>query len=388
MRPMGEPIRRADGNAESIELLERWLKRTKEHGQIGFVAIVACENLKHVVCDHGGALELVCMANWGLDTLKYQLLARVHSRYDEPFEPPNVGPEADRIRYDITAGPACFDFIAWLVLAEMNRQQQGAPYPLRVGFSMTGTPEERALHERERASFYRNVIFPSLSFVGAIADEKSNNAPTMAKYTLRPVVEMALRGQKVPLLKPSAMAVSMMDTWLYSFADKRAPVTITLRESKEKWKFRNSNVDEWLKMAEYLEARGERVVFVRDTDFADEPITGYNTCPDASKDIHARLALYEAAKCNLFVSNGPWMLALHGSRPWLMFVETNPMSAFFPETPQWWTQWHGVHNGQFPWSLPTQRIIWKRDDFGNIKKAWEELEGKLEQAPAQVEAAE
>jgi len=372
MRPMEVPIKRADGNDEAVALLERWLKRAKEHGQIGFVGLVACENLKHVVSDYGGALQLSFVANWGLDTLKYQLLSRAHSHYEAPLEPANLA-EADRICYDISAGPACFDFIAWLVLAEMVRKMAGAPAPLKVGFKMLNTAQERSLHEREREPFYKNVIFPSLSFVGAVPDAASNNAPVMEKYTLRPVVELASKGVEVPLLKPSAAAVSMTDTWLYSGKDKRAPITITLRETKGKHDFRNSNIDEWLKVAEYLEGRGERVIFIRDTALAREPITGYQTCPDAALDIHARLALYEAAKCNLFVSNGPWMLALHGTRPWLMFVETSPMSAFFPETPQFWIQWHGVHHGQFPWSLPSQRIIWERDDFGNIKKAWEEL---------------
>jgi len=331
----------------------------------------------HVVSDFAGSLELAFALNWQMDTVKYQLQARIHGRYEEPFQGAK-GAQADRICYDISAGPACFDFIAWLVLAEMNRVREGAAAPLKVGFKMTDTKEERALHERERAPFYKNVIFPALSFVGAIADVGSNDAPTMDKYTIRPVVELASQGTTVPLLRPSEAAVKATEKFLYSFDDSREPITITLREVKGKWEFRNSNIREWLKVADYLQNKGERVIFIRDTDYARERLEGYRICTAASTDIHRRLALYEAAKCNLFVSNGPWMLALHGSRPWLMFVETNPMSPFFPETPQFWTQWHGVHGEQFPWSLPTQQIIWKRDNAENIIEAWEKLEPLLQ----------
>jgi len=372
MRPLGEPIRRATGNTECILLLERWLERAKSHGQIAFVAVVACENLKHVVSDYAGSLELAFAANWGMDTAKYQLLARAHGRHEEPFQADNVN-AADRICYDISKAPACYDWIAWLVLAEMNRRREGAPAPLKVGFRMIDTPEEKTLHERERARFYKNVIFPSLSFVGAVADADSNTAPAIEKYTIRPIVELANKGEEVPLLKPSQSAIAAIERFLYSSDDKREPITITLREVKGKWEFRNSNVDEWLKVADYLQNKGERVIFIRDTDHAQERITGHRICSPASLDVHMRLALYEAAKCNLFVSNGPWMLALHGSRPWLMFVETDFMSPFFPETPQFWQQWHGVHHAQFPWSLPTQRIIWKRDNAKHIIEAWEQL---------------
>ena len=45
MQPMKEAVRRADGNDEVIKLLERWLSRAKEHGQIGGIVVVAAENL-------------------------------------------------------------------------------------------------------------------------------------------------------------------------------------------------------------------------------------------------------------------------------------------------------------------------------------------------------
>lgn len=372
MQPLKEAPVKAFGNDQVVKMLESWLERARTHGQIAFAAIIACENLQHVVSDYAGAFQLSFAANWGLDTVKYQLMARTHARHTEPFESPNQG-SADKICYDISAGPACYDFVVWLALAEMNRRIQGAPAPLKVGFKMLDNPSERARHEAHRAKFYNNVIFPSLAFVGAVGDVEASKAPTMDKYTMRPIVELCKAGHPVPRFTPPTEAVVKVTKDLFE-KDLRSPVTVTLREVKGRWEHRNSNMTAWLKFAEYLEEKGERVIFIRDTDFAGEKIAGYETYALAATDVHVRMALYESAKCNAFVSNGPWALAAFGSRPWIMFVEVDPMSVFFPETPQWWYQCNGISHGeQLPWSMRNQLIVWKRDDYENLVEGWEQL---------------
>jgi hypothetical protein len=275
-----------------------------------------------------------------------------------------------------TRGPACFDFFAWLVMAEMHRLREKAPGPLRVGFywGQDGSME-RILQTAGRRQMYRNVILPSLAFVGAVEDESCiGNGRVMERYTFVDIVKACRLGEDVPLLTPSNQAV----TAIWEFIREKPPVTITLREAAYS-SHRNSNLDEWLKFAEYLTAQGERVVFVRDTSHAMDKITGYETCPAASVDIDVRLALYECAKCNLFVSNGPWSLALFGTAPWLMFNAIDALDPYPPNTAQWWRQFHGIDQGeQFPWSRPDQRIVWERDTFANMTKAWEELEPLLQ----------
>lgn len=366
---------KAQGNAEVVAMLERWLERAKQ-GRIAFGVVVVCESPIHAVSDHAGSMGLTFAANWGLDTAKLIIMENMHSRHMVP-EPKSFG-GSDRVCYDVSKGPACYDFIAWLMIAEMNRRRAdkanpgSAPFPLKVGFKMLDTPEEREKHEKLRAGFYEHVIRPSLAFVGAVEDPASCDAPVLDRYTIAPVVEFSKAGEDVPVLQPSTDAVEAIREYL---GNGGSPITITLREAPY-WEYRNSNIPEWIKVAEHLESKGERVIFIRDTAKAMEPIPGHETCPAASLDLDTRLALYEAAKCNLFVSNGPWMLGLHGTRPWLMFVEPNAMSPFFPETPQFWTQWHGISpalNEQFPWCRADQRIVWKRDNADTIIKAWEEL---------------
>jgi hypothetical protein len=88
-----------------------------------------------------------------------------------------------------------------------------------------------------------------------------------------------------------------------------------------------------------------------------------------------RAALYEQAKANLFVSNGPNTLALFGERPWLDFVQMEPPeSVYYANTPLFWETHVGVKVGeQLPWSKPNQRIVWQSDTYENIRTAWEAL---------------
>jgi hypothetical protein len=37
---------------------------------------------------------------------------------------------------------------------------------------------------------------------------------------------------------------------------------------------------------------------------------------------------------------------------------------------------------QYPWASPVQRIVWKNDEYENIRAAWNEYAPLLEQAKA------
>lgn len=374
---------RSIGNLECEALFERWLERIRL-GKIAYVSIIAAESPIHSTIDSAGAPSCMVQAYYSADLLKMQVMAKLNVHVEEPRK---IEESADRICYNVSKGPACFDFHCWLVIAEMTRRRSGAPGPLKVGFAMTvDSPEERAIHKSLRVGMYENVIFPSLAFVGAVKDDSCVTARENEQYTINTIVDWAKAGEEVPLFKPDAESIKAVQEYL---GDGPAPVTITLREA-DYWQYRNSDLTQWLKVAEYLEKQGERVIFIRDTAKAFEEITGFEICPSASTDIGVRLALYEAAKCNLFVSNGPFMLGLFGSKPWLMFLETSQMSPFVPETKQWWRQYHGIDpdtEDRFPWSKPTQKIVWKRDRYENIIEAWEEMWPIIESMPL-AEAAE
>lgn len=362
MTDIPQPNAPIEANKQCVAALERWLTKAKR-GEMKHVTIIGCDNYIHNAIEFAGAMDLCFAANWGLDTAKARLMNQLNTRHEMPI-PTIAKDQADRACYDISKGPACFDFLCWLTIAEMIRRKAGAPGPLKVAFKMEEGEAEAKKHQELRAKFYDGVIIPSLGMVGAVIDPASVNATPLDFYTLKEIVKMNRAGQDVPKLMPSSEAVEVVREQL---AGDR-PITITLREANYT-EYRNSNISEWLKVADWLKEQGERVIFIRDTARAHDALGGQETCPPASLDLHIRTALYDASKLNLFVSNGPWTMALFGDKPWLMFFQPDSMSDFFPETPQFWTTWHGIdpmQNEQFPWCTEDQRIVWKKDNADNI----------------------
>lgn len=382
MQPIEKKTMPGSANEKVIELFKRWLERA-EQGKLSWAAVCVSEHPTHNIVDYAGAAELTYAGYWGLDILKDKVRIDLMARYE--ITKTDLSEGSQIVQYDMSQGPACFDFVAWLVVSEMNRRRAGAPAPLKVSFTMSITSEaERELHKQARQKFIDNVCRRVLPMVGAEEFEGVADAPMHKRFTFAAICEYHKRGEEVPLLKPSDDAMRAVRDYLCGEPEERSgyvyqpPVTITLREV-DYWRHRNSNLPEWIKFAHYLEAQGERVIFVRDTAKAEEPIEDFEICPSAALDIDVRQALYEVSKCNFFVSNGPWTMAVFGTRPYLMFVELSAMSPFHPETPQFWRQWHGIdEHEQLPWAKDFQRIIWKRDDFKNLVEAWEQYGPRLE----------
>src|SRR4029077_2544614 len=92
-----------------------------------------------------------------------------------------------------------------------------------------------------------------------------------------------------------------------------------------------------------------------------------------------RMSLYDGAKCNLFVANGPATLAWFSDAPWLMFGKPDPNDHYFPNTPDGWKNFTGLDVGeQFPWARPDQRIVWEADRLDVLKQAWLAFEKTLQ----------
>jgi hypothetical protein len=138
-------------------------------------------------------------------------------------------------------------------------------------------------------------------------------------------------------------------------------VTLTLREcGKQHWAIRDCNAEAWLAAAYELQARGYRVVVVRDTARADEPLKGIMTLPSASKDLLVRSALYSSAAANLFVSNGPGWFAFALDVPVLMFRPTCDNAGKSHDAVTMARS--GIIQGQqLRGAVPYQRLVWEED---------------------------
>ena len=352
-------LARSVGNPEVVELLEYWLKIARE-GDVHHVALAAVRNHDQVAYDYAGAKGLEARAQVALVTVTQELEALRQGRLPGPR---NYDLPASYVEYHLTGTPICWDFLIWLVDAEMTRRRFGAPAPLRVAFT-----REDQLDDVSRR-FFENVFRPLLPLINAVEDPDAVGGRHKPLYTPFEVVLASKAGEAVPRLEASATARDTMELWLHG----TEPVTITLREAPH-WKHRNSNLEAWLRFADDLQRRGQPVIFLRDTARANEPLPGYASCPIASWNVDLRMALYERARANLFVSNGPAGLALFGDRPYLYFLHIFKDDLYGPNNPGWWLGSNGIDEGeQWPWALPTQRLVWRPDTYENISAAWEEL---------------
>jgi hypothetical protein len=269
-----------------------------------------------------------------------------------------------RLTYDLGACPASWDFLQWLINVEIVRRVNCRtslgihfrPGP-RAGFRDDNMPRPIA----QRRAILENVMRPGLSLVGAT--ETGTGETNIIPYTVRFAVDYSRSGGPVPFFNIPQTAIDEVNADLRG----RSPLVITLREAAYIPE-RNSNLPVWI---EFARSCGDDVIFVRDTAKADEPIEGFETSPKASRGLMYRAALMQRARCNLMVANGPWVLALYSSSPWLNFGALRPHLNWSPGHPEWWERHMGCPVGsQFPWAMQNQRMVWGDDTLENINAAW------------------
>lgn len=164
-------------------------------------------------------------------------------------------------------------------------------------------------------------------------------------------------------------------------------VTITLREA-EHWPLRNSNLRAWLDAAAVMRDMGFNVIFVRDTHMAGQaffqdgkPWRTESQSTSAATEIHARARLYRAARCNMFVSNGPAWLAMACDAPALILKPTcEALGRCYDSA---WFKRCGIEpGGQFPGTAPHHRLVWEEDTWPNIVAAFRNFIARpLERTP-------
>lgn len=348
-------------------------KEKVSNGHFEYISIIAIQNRSpHVHGYVGGAANLAGMAKNAMKVSIGQIDKDMKNRAS-PKRNMNLG--ADYVCCNLANGYLSFDFLNWLVDAEMFRIRSGAPGPLKVGFWF-GKDGKSGLSSLYHVLMFERVIKPALALVGAVEDKKAVRGRSPESFLMKNIVTASHLGQSVPKLQAPEWARDAVADILGGME----PVTITLREASHT-DHRNSNLDAWIKFARWLTERGEQVVFVRDTAKADEELPcEFMSIREAAVDLHIRAALYEKAKANMFVSNGPVAIAIYGDKPWLMFHhKATDNDKFLASTPTFWKENQGVPVGtQFPWSLPTQRIIWDTEDsFENIVEAWKNLESNM-----------
>jgi hypothetical protein len=152
--------------------------------------------------------------------------------------------------------------------------------------------------------------------------------------------------------------------------DRSGYVTITMRDSfRNAW--RNSNRREWERVREVLIARGEDVIVLEDAE-------------DAPMPVGQRLALYEGAKMNLAVGNGPMVLCWLSEAPYLSFQLPEPRGheRELAELVSQWDRMGFPVGSQLSFRNARQEIVWGPDDADLILERFDEVLGNERRAAA------
>ncbi len=191
-------------------------------------------------------------------------------------------------------------------------------------------------------------------------------------YWFSHLMARAEDGLDVRVLEAPEAARRRVRRWLDERTGGRRVVTITLRETAYS-DVRNSRLEDWAAFAAGLDPERYLPVVLRDMARAHEPLPGdwgaAVSWPEPVWNVPLRAALYELAWFNLLVNNGPAALAyLNPHAPCAvlkMLADVNEARAQHQRR-------LGVEPyGQYPFSPPTQRLVWEEDELPAIRRAFD-----------------
>jgi len=274
------------------------------------------------------------------------------------------------VAYNLNVAPGSFDFVHSLfnVVNYMHENKHPqARVHFRAGSDHGFRPNDMIqMSHAGKQRMMNNVVRPLLEMFGM--EEVAHPGPNPVEFEYSPA--QSLSRYRATGYMPEFQASREARIWARNNYPDR-PIVITLRECSY-WPQRNSDVFEWVRFARHI-GGSKRVIFVRDTDCVGQPFE-FETCDEASLDLHKRAALYKRAGMCFFVMNGPATLAYYTQDvPYAVFITSAPGYKCY--SPEFLQRFIGIDPfGQFPWAnLKRQRLVYADDDFEIIKKTYEEL---------------
>lgn len=274
--------------------------------------------------------------------------------------------------YDMQVSPPTYEVFSFLSQAEKYRAANGftnidvvfAPGPMH-GFRDDGLPPS----PDERASMLHRIcvagarLLPTVRNVHVMAKRASLGGEFFPpEWTNeRPRFWYGPRFQKNGhrcLAATQAAAAEVYRRFQKPYA------TITLRDA-EYWPARNSDLAAWSGAAVALRERGLEVIVVPDTH-GRARLHGFEEFAPASWDVDLRLALYQGAKLNLGVMNGPMVLCMFAIEecPYLIFQKPDEQS---PGTQEAFMRAQGIVRGDNYTS--NGWTMWEQDTPENVLRA-------------------
>jgi hypothetical protein len=325
--------------------------------------------------------------------------------------------------YDLGVAPVSFDFLWFLVGAELERQRRelGQIHVVIVpglygGLRRESRDLENSITPEERRARVNTMLVPACSLLPSLggitvaasraqaegimelAGSKIFPARYEPAFPCYPGPQEPLRvareqGARIGVLRATSVDLAAVDNRLTAHRRGCRVVTITLR-GYDYVPTRNSNIPAWTEFARRLDPERFSVVFVPDTAqcFSRAPaeLQNFLVFREAAVALGLRMALYERAYLNLGVNNGPMGLCWLNDQT--RYITFKMLSDVAPQTTPEYMQFLGFEIGKsLPFATPWQQWVWAEDELEVIENAFvamlKHLEPDLEDPRSEAETS-
>jgi hypothetical protein len=312
--------------------------------------------------------------------------------------------------YDLGVAPITFDFLWFLVGAELERQRCGlrtihaviVPGPYQ-GLRKENQDLESHLDPSVRRTRIDTVLVPACALLPNLDGVTVANSRGQAEQLVQlargavfpahyepafprypgphePLRAAREEGAKVGVLRATAADLRAVDQWLAARGCDCPVLTITLRNYGYVPE-RNSNLAAWREFARRRDPERFSVVFVPDTaQCLAGGVPGLHDLPvfvEAAMVLGLRMALYERAYLNLGVNNGPMGLCWLNDRT--RYITFKMLSEAAPHTTPEYMEFLGFKIGEsLPFATPWQQWVWQDDELDVIETEFTAMLSRLE----------
>src|SRR5262245_54335755 len=317
--------------------------------------------------------------------------------------------------YDLQVSPITFDFLWFLVGADLERRRRGldAVHVVIVPGRAGGLRREREDYENvvdaeARAQRISNILLPACPLLPTCAGVTHAASRRHAGF-IRAALASHLYPQgyesvlpvfagsreclqkagpdmpHIPSLRATTDSLRVVDRWAASHAGSRRIVIITLRNYAYA-PARNSNMPAWIAFARSLDAARFIPVFVPDLEQTlngqMQELQGYTVLGEVAWNLGLRMALYERAYVSMGVNTGPMGLCWLNARTNYATLKMAPANV--PQTSPAFYRELGFEPGRsLPFATSTQELVWVDDTLVAIQRAFIRITERVESS-AQV----
>jgi len=337
-------------------------------------------------------------------------LAGAAQRRPNPAAAGGGSPDVLYAFYDLGVAPITFDFLWFLVGAELERQRSGytsihavvVPGP-RAGLRKEAPELEDRLDPAARGARVNAILTPACALLPSLsgvtvassrvqADQLTTLAgaavfparyePSFPSYPgpQEPLRAAREEGAQIAALRATATDLRAVDQWLAAHRIGRRLVTITLR-SYDYAPARNSNIAAWAGFAGSLDPARFSVVFVPDTAQCigglPAELRDFAIFAEAAMVVGLRMALYQRAYLNLGVNTGPMGLCWLNDRT--RYITFKILTGAVTNTTPEYMEFLGFETGKsLPCAAPWQKWVWENDDLTVIEREFAAIVALLE----------